>query len=776
MTNKSKHLRFSGIYPHLAVTNEGSTECGIGAIAAWAGKLWFITYPASGYKGDDNKLYSIDPDLNMEVSEKSVGGTHANRFIHDKSGQLIMGVYFIDSKGNVRALDPKLVNGRMTGIGKHLFNPDEKIYLNTMEAGLYEVDVYTLEWRRLRRDMFHELNKEIPLSVLEDKLPGNHGKGGYTGQGRYIVTNNGYTGVLAEWDGKKDPQKVANWVIVDREKYTEVTGPGGIHGPRNDDDPVWALGWDDKSVLLNVRYNGEWKRFRLPKASYTQDADHGWFTEWPRIREVGDFGFLMCMHGMLYKFPKNFTPYNSSGIIPISRHQKMIVDYEFWNGEIVFACDDASMFDNPMLGRQQSNLWFASPKDLENLGRPAGWGGVWLKETIEAGSVSEPFLISGFERKVLHISHQRASTINFKIEADINGTGLWEQIDTVDVPGHGYNYYIFPDNFQAQWVRLRVLQDIPRCTAYFHYTPKYHHPKNVELTKGIAGASQEINSENYSGGIVRISESKDLILQFVTEDGYYEIGGDMILKKVDNPAEEKRVKEIAKISVDFEVDDASVLIVDRYGNKFRLPRGADYYDKLEGKYRGIREVVTERSLLNAHGTIYELPRFECKEFMRIKPITTHNMLISDFASWRGMLVISGINLKEAKENEHCIISDDGKAALWFGNVDDLWQFGPPSGIGGPCKNTKMKAGVPSDPYLMACYINKSVELSHDLDEEVEFTIEVDFTADGTWHTYRKIIVPPRQKVTHIFPDGYSAHWVRIRVNKDCSATALFTYR
>ena len=72
--------------------------------------------------------------------------------------------------------------------------------------------------------------------------------------------------------------------------------------------PLWAIGWDARSVLLNVRDGGRWTRFRLPKASHTQDADHGWYTEWPRIREVGGGHFLMNMHDMFYDLPKTFRP------------------------------------------------------------------------------------------------------------------------------------------------------------------------------------------------------------------------------------------------------------------------------------------------------------------------------------------------------------------------------------------------------------------------------------------------------------------------------------
>ena len=189
---------------------------------------------------------------------------------------------------------------------------------------------------------------------------------------------------------------------------------------------------------------------------------------------------------------------------------------------------------------------------------------------------------------------------------------------------------------------------------------------------------------------------------------------------------------------------------------------------------GVREVVTERSLFNAHGTFYMLPRGNSGGVAGIKPVCTHNKRISDFCSWRGMLVLAGTKAG-AKPDAHYVAGDDGMAGLWFGDIDDLWKLGKPRGIGGPLRNTAVTANKPSDPYLMTGYDNKTLRLSHDSDRDVTFTVEVDFIRDGTWKTYDSFTVKPGQTLVHVFPDAYSAHWVRIKADKDCSATAEFTY-
>ncbi|MEZ5304970.1 MAG: hypothetical protein R3F11_30635 [Verrucomicrobiales bacterium] len=68
-------------------------------------------------------------------------------------------------------------------------------------------------------------------------MPGYHGKGLYSGQGKLIYANNGETGgealkpfvpsgVLAQWDG-------SDWEVVRRNQFTEVTDPAGSTGPPN---------------------------------------------------------------------------------------------------------------------------------------------------------------------------------------------------------------------------------------------------------------------------------------------------------------------------------------------------------------------------------------------------------------------------------------------------------------------------------------------------------------------------------------------------------------
>jgi hypothetical protein len=401
-------------------------------------------------------LFSIDEDMDLTKYPQSVVGTYANRIIHKATNQLIIGPHLIDVEGNVRTIEP-LVSHRLTATMTHLTSPESKVYFLTMESLLFEVDLDTLAV-----ELLFDLNKELGLEEIEHP----HFKGGYTGQGRLVVANNTYTerdfrgrpsqGRLAEWDGK-------DWTILETCQFNEVTGRTSIG------DAIFAMGADNASAILKVCINGEWDTYRLPKATHTQD--HSWTTEWPRIREVESERWLMNCSGMFYELPA--MQYNGKvwGIRPISTHLRIIGDFCSWRGLLVLAGDQTTpLWDsNPFVGQPQANLWFGKTDDLWQFGKPAGWGGPWREARVEAGEPSDPFLMTGFEHKVLHLRHDAREAADFTIEIDYLGDQSWCTYEVIRVPAAGYAYHVFPDGFSAHWVRVRV-DKLCTATAYFHYT------------------------------------------------------------------------------------------------------------------------------------------------------------------------------------------------------------------------------------------------------------------------------------------------------------------
>ncbi len=809
---RKEMLKISGRYPHLTMFNHGN-ECGIGAVVPWADRLWTITYSPHDPMGNDHDgLYEITPGLDIIKRKESIGGTPAARMIHRESGQLFIGPYAIDKNRNVRPIPYERMPGRHTAIARHLTDPSNKIYYFTMEEGMYELNVHTLEVNTLYLDS----NMTPGGNHGGPRLPGYHGKGGYSSQGLVVYANNGRIGTggvdgdglidfrikggcLASWDGqwggKLSPK---GWQVINDNQFTEVTGPGGIHGNDKKEDPLWSMGWDHRSLLLKLLDDGEWHTYRLPKADYSYEGLHGWHVEWPRIRQIGPNGeYLMNHHGMWFDFPGVFSKDYHPAPKPIASHLKITGDFARWNNQIIFGCDDNALSRfGPRVAltdQSQSNLWFASWDQLKDNGQPYGWGGPWVHDDVSKNEASEPFSFSGYTNRQLHLSNINNHPIIFSVEIDKDGRGSWELLTDILVSAHGYVHHKFSDELKAEWVRLRPDSDGKYITAYFHFGKGGGVREDKLMFNSLAPANPR--SPRSVGLLYPRGEDRGT-LQFAawtvdhndnaSEAGYYEMDKDLKLLKVKNPDLHREVIQKAKIETDeFHVDEASVIMYDHWGNRFRLPKGDPSFDNPTdfGIPRTRRELATERDIFNVHGTIYCLPRENSGDVANIKPVATHNKRFTDFCPWRGLVAIAGCKADLQEDSEHFRLSDDGKVGLWLGDYDDLWKLGKPRGIGGPWKNSDVQAYIASDPYLMTGYDMKKLELTHNSNEPVEFTIEVNVIKNliavsdkfGIWNRYKSITVQPGERKEFRFPDGFSAHWVRLVTDEDCNATAIFTY-
>lgn len=812
--NVDKVVRISGVYPHLVMTNTHD-ECGVGAVVPWAGKLWAMTYGPHLPNGSTDKLYEIAPDLSRVIRPESVGGTPANRFIHTASNQLNIGPYFIDASGNVRVIPPSLAPGRHTATAAHLTDPN-RLYIFTMEDAVYDVNATDLTF----------ITRYPDVQGKGDRfLFGYHGKGAYTGQGRLVVANNGRpnqqetpigpAGVLATWDGTTvlqnggsyfgtndpnntaeentivpvaaQPNYIAGWNQVSKTQTCEVTGPGGIHGnPNPATDPIWTTGFDAKSVLIHVMENQQWQLWRLPKGSYSHDGSHGWHTEWPRIRQLDPSDptsiYLMHMHGLFYHFPKTFSAANFAGLTPISSYYKMPTDYAMFNGEIVMGKNDASKFANTLAQKDQSNLWFGSMADIENWGSPTGHGSVWMNEPVSAGQSSDPFLLSGFTSRTLHFRNLGSAAVTVEIQTS-PGTTTWTTVRGKSIPAGGYAYELL-DDIPAPWVRLRTSTASNNLTAFFHLHSPYPHTTPASaLSEEFAALADIRDTRSMSDGIIRVRNNSDLSLEFassrtssagtVATHRYHLIGGNMQLRDIADASASATMRTAAATTQQFGSDNASAWI-DSGGTRFRIPKLDPLYDApfATGWARGVRETVTEREMLNCHGTFYEVPRSNSGGYRKMRALSTHGKRISDFASWRGLFVLTGV-LDDAPASDKLVRNPDGSAALWLGEIDDLWRMGEPRGNGGPWNNTAVTANAASDPYLMYGYDHKVLTLT--ATAATTITVEIDFLADNTWSVYQTFALSPGQTVTHAFPAGFHAHWVRVKSSTATTASAQFSY-
>ena len=425
----------------------------------WNGRLYILNYSSHRrHTGTGVGLRVIDENFKMTLHPDAVDGTYANRFIHDESNQLIIGPHVIDAQHKLRTVK-EVIDVRISGTARHLTDPENMVYLLGMEGELFELNVRTLAVKKLF-DLTQELGTPGEF--------GCHFKDCYTAYGRLVVANNDYgepdflgqqtEGTLAEWDGK-------TWTILERKPFVCVHGRGRFTGT------IFATGWDRSSCILKVFTDADktWRTYRLPKATHTHE--HKWQTEWPRIREVEHERFLIDLHGMFYELSPWAYGNRIWGVKPISQHWWVHGDFCTWKGMLVLGADNASPAhgDNTLCAEPQSGIWMGRTDDLWKNGKPAGWGGPWWSTPVKAGVASDPYLMTGFEHKCLHLFHEEKTAVTFDVELDALGSGAFKRYKSFEVaPGEAVQE-AFPTGLSAHWIRVVARQNAV-ATAQLHYT------------------------------------------------------------------------------------------------------------------------------------------------------------------------------------------------------------------------------------------------------------------------------------------------------------------
>jgi hypothetical protein len=454
-------LNISGVMPHLAqIADLGPprSEIGVGCLMPWAGKLYVLNYSSHRRQtGTGTGLRVIEPDFSMRVHPGAVDGTYANRMIHHPTNQLIIGPHMIDAQHNVRTVR-ELIDIRLCGTSPHLVEPNRLVYVLGMEGELFELDVVTLACKHIA-DLQQHLGTQGETLV--------HFKDCFTNSGRLIVCSNEYMdadfagtraqGRLAEWKGS------GAWTILERKPYV------GIGGILTFGRTTFAIGWDRASALLSVHTgeNDRWTRYRLPKGSHC--FDHKWQTEWPRVRSVEHERLLLDCHGIFYELSPHAYANRVWGVRPISTHLTVVPDFCSWKGLLVMGSDNASAdgSGNLTTAEPQSGIWMGKLDDLWRFGKPSGWGGPWWEDAVRAGEPSDPFLMTGFDQKCLHLSHNAKKPVGFDIELDALGSGQFQRYATLETTDS--LVHVFPTGLSAHWLRI-IPQGDCTATAQLHYT------------------------------------------------------------------------------------------------------------------------------------------------------------------------------------------------------------------------------------------------------------------------------------------------------------------
>ena len=295
-------------------------------------------------------------------------------------------------------------------------------------------------------------------------------------------------GRFASWDGGSTND---SWTIISTDSTVEIASRF------NFGKVIFVLQLDDASVILRVKdlgddktesYDKDWQIYRLPRATSTQN--HLWSCEWPRIREVITERYLMNGYGLLYELSSLGYDGAVWGVKPISQTLRIIPDWTQFAGFLVLGSNQNSpIFDNNIVtGQASSGLLFTYEDALWQFGKPQGWGGPWRYDIIKAGQASDPYLMTGFDKKMGHFrcdaiqgglsqpgdEEQQAEDVTFTLQVDFLGQAghlgtPWNDYIDITVPTGGYAFHNFPSGFSAHWVRV-VSNSACNATAWFTYT------------------------------------------------------------------------------------------------------------------------------------------------------------------------------------------------------------------------------------------------------------------------------------------------------------------
>ena len=117
-------------------------------------------------------------------------------------------------------------------------------------------------------------------------------------------------------------------------------------------------------------------------------------------------------------------------------------------------------------GDGKAAVWAGAIDDLWKLGKPRGKGGPWKNTKVDANKPSDPYLMTGFDRKSVTLEADTDCAIT--LEVDIDGTGLWVPFKTFELTKGEATTFDFPAGFSAYWVRAKSNQAC-KATAQFVY-------------------------------------------------------------------------------------------------------------------------------------------------------------------------------------------------------------------------------------------------------------------------------------------------------------------
>ena len=219
---------------------------------------------------------------------------------------------------------------------------------------------------------------------------------------------------------------------------------------------LWSV--DEASVILHTSTGN----LRLPKG----DDEYDKHINSRCVREVESERELANIHGTFYELPLIHVGKEPlfTMMRPVSSHHKFIDDYNTWNGLLVMSGIDRKARRSEHIYKNKDNtaaLWFGSIDDLWKLGKPVGKGGPWKNTSVRKDVLSDPYLMTGYDKKTLIVQADKDVTITLWVNISHSLKQKMPYAEFKLKAGQEMQY-IFPEGFSAHWAYLSADKN---CTA-----------------------------------------------------------------------------------------------------------------------------------------------------------------------------------------------------------------------------------------------------------------------------------------------------------------------
>lgn len=178
----------------------------------------------------------------------------------------------------------------------------------------------------------------------------------------------------------------------------------------------------------------------------------------------------------------------------------------------------------------------------------------------------------------------------------------------------------------------------------------------------------------------------------------------------------------------------------------------------------IREISPGQWLMLAFGNFYLIqPPIPGSNQPQVRPLSACTESLHDFCAWGGSIVLAGGQQDRTAGTTQPLLRETTLAAITASPR--------PTGQGAWWRTTSVNANQVSESLLIAGFQKRTVHLSNEGDSPLTVDLEIDANNTEAYRGLYRMQVAPHSYVPYVFPEGYSATWLRLRAQEAGMVTA-----